>query len=119
MPLLNDTAADERLGSLLPANGQPSSLEGESLVLQRFQLLWERRRTIFRFALWGLGIGVLLAFLIPSKYDSTTQLMPPDNDSSGLAMLSALASKGGDAIGGYAGDLLGIKSSGALFIGVL
>ena len=119
MPLLNDTAADEQLESLVSTNGQPTSSKRESSGLERLQLLWERRHTIFRFAVRGLSIGLLLAFLIPSKYDSVTQLMPPDNESSGIAMLSALASKGGEALGGYAGDLLGIKSSGALFIGVL
>jgi len=119
MPVLNEPATDDRLGTLAPPNGQPRSLKNESVALERVQLLWERRRTIFRFALWGLGIGVVVAILIPSKYDSVTQLMPPDTDTSGIAMLSALASKGGDALGGYAGDLLGIKSSGALFIGVL
>ena len=119
MPVLNEPGTEDQLGSLVPTNGQPRSPKNESLALERVQLLWERRRTIARFALWGLGIGVLFAVLIPSKYDSVTQLMPPDSDTSGIAMLSALASKGGEALGGYAGDLLGIKSSGALFIGVL
>jgi uncharacterized protein involved in exopolysaccharide biosynthesis len=46
--------------------------------------------------------------------------MPPDAQStSGLALAAALASKGAGAFGGVAGDLLGLKSSGALFIGVL
>jgi capsule polysaccharide export protein KpsE/RkpR len=50
--------------------------------------------------------------------------MPPDSQSgSGLAMLAALTSKGGatsNNVGGaIAGDLLGMKSSGALFVGVL
>jgi hypothetical protein len=45
--------------------------------------------------------------------------MPPDNQSSsGLAMLAALSGKAG-ALGSVAGDLLGAKSSGALFVGVL
>jgi capsule polysaccharide export protein KpsE/RkpR len=45
--------------------------------------------------------------------------MPPDNQSgSGLAMLAALTGKAG-GLGAIAGDLLGTKSSGALFVGVL
>jgi len=47
--------------------------------------------------------------------------MPPDpqSTSSGMAMMAAMAAKGGGGLGAVAGDLLGIKSSGALFIGVL
>jgi len=46
--------------------------------------------------------------------------MPPDPQStSGMAMMAAMAAKGGGGLAGVAGDLLGLKSSGALFIGVL
>jgi len=58
--------------------------------------------------------------LIPKSYISTTQLMPPDpQSSSGMGMMAAMAAKGGAGLAGVAGDLLGLKSSGALFIGVL
>jgi uncharacterized protein involved in exopolysaccharide biosynthesis len=36
-----------------------------------------------------------------------------------MAMMAAMAAKGGGGLGTVAGDLLGVKSSGALFIGVL
>jgi capsule polysaccharide export protein KpsE/RkpR len=57
--------------------------------------------------------------------------MPPDQQSSsGLAMLAAIAGRGGasgggmssalgGSLGGVAGDLLGLKSSGALFVDML
>ena len=46
--------------------------------------------------------------------------MPPDSQSSsGLAMFAALAARTGNGLGGVTGDLLGLKSSGALFIGIL
>jgi capsule polysaccharide export protein KpsE/RkpR len=65
-------------------------------------------------------MSTLIAFLIPKSYMSTTQLMPPDPQStSGMAMMAAMAAKGGGGLAGVAGDLLGLKSSGALFIGVL
>ena len=67
----------------------------------------------------GLLISTLVAFLIPKSYTSTTQLMPPDSQSpSGMAMMAAMAAKTG-GLAGVAGDLLGLKSSGALFVGVL
>lgn len=87
--------------------------------LARLQLLWVNRRLLFRVSAWGFVAFTIVAFLIPSKYDSVTQLMPPDNDTSSTAMLAALAGKGGETLSGYASNLLGIKSSGALFVGIL
>jgi capsule polysaccharide export protein KpsE/RkpR len=58
--------------------------------------------------------------LIPRSFTSTAQLMPPDTQSSStLAMMAAMASKVSGGLGSVAGDLFGVKSSGALFIGVL
>ncbi len=88
-------------------------------LLARARLLWERRRLVFRFTLSGLLISLLIAFLIPKRYESTARLMPPDDRStSGLAMLASMSSQVG-ALGSLAGGLLGVKSSGALFVGVL
>ena len=84
------------------------------------RLLWDSRRDLFRAAAIALVASTLIAFLIPKSYTSTAQLMPPDTQSSsGLAMMAAMASKVGGGLGSVAGDLLGMKSSGALFIGVL
>lgn len=83
--------------------------------------LWDRRRSIRNAALVGLLAGIVLASCLPKRYESTTRLMPPDTQSSsGLAMLAALSTKSsGSALGPLAGDLLGMKSSGALFVGIL
>jgi uncharacterized protein involved in exopolysaccharide biosynthesis len=82
--------------------------------------LWKKRRVIQRGALAGLLAGILLAFSLPKRYESTTQLMPPDNQSnSGIAMLAALSAKTGGGLAPLAGDLLGVKSSGDLFVGIL
>lgn len=87
---------------------------------ERLRLLWKRRVAFFRAAAIGLLVSTLVAFLIPKSYTSTTQLMPPDPQStSGMAMMAAMAAKAGGGLAGVAGDLLGLKSSGALFIGVL
>jgi hypothetical protein len=97
----------------------PRESEASGLMAQRLRLLWEERRVLVRTAASGLVLGVLLAFLIPKRYDSTTQLMPPDSQSNtGMAIMTALAARGG-GFGTLAGDMLGIKSSGALFIGIL
>jgi uncharacterized protein involved in exopolysaccharide biosynthesis len=96
-------------------------LEGtRELQAERFRLLWERRRFLLRATAVGLLASTLVAFLIPKSYTSTAQLMPPDQQSSSaLAMMAGMAAKAGGGLGAVAGDLLGIKSSGALFVGVL
>src|SRR5260221_4699714 len=58
-------------------------------------------------------------FLIPARYEATTQFMPLDNQCGmGTALLSAVAGRSG-GLSSVAGDLLGVKNSGALFVGVL
>jgi len=87
---------------------------------QRLRLLWGRRQFLLRVAGIGLLASTFIAFLIPKQYTSTAQLMPPDAQStSGMAMMAGFAAKGGGGLGSVAGDLLGMKSTGALFIGVL
>jgi len=86
---------------------------------ERLRLLWGRRQFFVRVAGIALAVSTFIAFLIPKQYTSTAQLMPPDSQStSGMAMMAAFAAKGG-GLGSMAGDLLGMKSTGALFIGVL
>lgn len=91
---------------------------------ERMRLLWDHRQLLLKSAGVGLLFFTLVAFLIPNSYTSTAQLMPPDQQSSSaLAMMSALVGKSGGGAGsgfaGLTGDLLGLKSSGAVFIGVL
>jgi capsule polysaccharide export protein KpsE/RkpR len=90
-------------------------------VFAHLNFLWDRRHWLNKAALVGFIAGLLLAFVIPKRYESTAQLMPPDNQSgSGLAMIAALSTKTtGGALAPLAGDLLGMKSSGALFVGIL
>jgi uncharacterized protein involved in exopolysaccharide biosynthesis len=86
-------------------------------AIARISLVWQERRLIFRCIAVAFGVSTLIAFLIPVRYTSTTQLMPPDQNGQGMAsMLSAL--KGTD-LGSLGGDLLGQKTSADLFVGVL
>jgi len=108
-----------------PANGEVSLPEmpledSREWQAGQLRLLWARRHFFFRTGVAALFASTLVAFLVPKSYTSTTQLMPPDPQSpSGMAMMAAMAAKAGGGLAGVAGDLLGLKSSGALFIGVL
>jgi len=107
-------------GELLVQEASVEELELRERQAKLLRLLWDARRDLLRAAAIGLAVSTLVAFLIPSSYTSTAQLMPPDTQSSsGLAMMAAMASKVAGGLGSVAGDLLGMKSSGALFIGVL
>jgi capsule polysaccharide export protein KpsE/RkpR len=105
-----------------PQNGHGHLPRSEPPSMIQARLLWNSRRLLFRFAAWGVLASAIICLLIPNKYDSVTQLMPPDSGNSSSMMLAALAGKGSDTadmLGGYAGTLLGTKSSGAEFIGIL
>jgi uncharacterized protein involved in exopolysaccharide biosynthesis len=117
--------------SVCPENGGVVSGEfGSQLELSQraarertvahLRLLWESRRFLARVAGASLLLSVIAALLIPSRYQSVARLMPPDSPSgSGLAMAAAALSGQASGLAGMAGDLLGIKSSSDLFVGVL
>ncbi|MGA2809777.1 MAG: GNVR domain-containing protein [Candidatus Acidiferrum sp.] len=82
--------------------------------------LWERKGLLIRLFLWGGATCAMVAALIPARYASTTRLMPPDPTSGqGVALLASLAGKIGSGSAGLADDLLGLKTSADLFVGVL
>jgi uncharacterized protein involved in exopolysaccharide biosynthesis len=112
-------------------NGSSSSklLFSHDQTVNRMRLVWDQRRWLARLVVLGIAVSTIVAFLIPRRYQSTTRLMPPDQSNSGMAMLSAALggrSSGGSSSGGagssmgaVAGDLLGMKTSTDLFIGIL
>ncbi|MGH9742549.1 MAG: GumC family protein [Candidatus Acidiferrum sp.] len=88
-------------------------------TVARLRLLWDARKLLFLSCVLGAMVSLSIALLIPSRYEATAQLMPPDGQAgSGMAMLSALAGRAG-GLGDFAGDLMGVKNSGALFVGIL
>lgn len=96
------------------------SIETRPHLLVYLQLFWTNRHLLGRTGVCALLASILAALLIPVRYQSVTRLMPPDSQSaSGLGLLAAMASRSGASVGGLASDLLGVKSSGALFVGIL
>ena len=89
-------------------------------TVAHLRLLWESRRFLERAAGAGLLLSVVMALLIPNRYQSTARLMPPESQrSSGLAMAAAALSSQAGGLAGMAGDLLGFKSTSDLFVGIL
>jgi uncharacterized protein involved in exopolysaccharide biosynthesis len=94
--------------------------EDEHTAIIRLRLLLDQRFFLLRVTAYGLVLATLMAFLIPKRYDAHTQLMPPDSElSSGLSSLMAMATHSSGNLGLLAGDFLGLKTSGALFIAIL
>jgi len=84
------------------------------------RLIWVNRGTLARVALYALVASTIVAFLIPSRYESVARLMPPDNQSSsGLAMAAAAMSGAAGGLGGIATDFLRLKSTSDVFGGIL
>jgi len=98
---------------------------GRARAVATQRLVWGNRRFIFRATVWGALISTLIAFLIPKRFQTTARLMPPDQGSPGIGMAMMAAASGnigsqiGSSLGSMAGDLLGLKSSSDLFIGIL
>lgn len=105
---------------LLPLESEQDVRERRAKSIARLFLVWNQRIFLARMAAIGLAGAVLVAFLIPNSYTSTTRLMPPDQGpEGGMAMLAALAGKAGGTVGGLGAQLLGLKTTGDLFIGIL
>ncbi len=83
--------------------------------------LWSRRVRILLWTVAGALFSAVLAWKI-CKFDSTVQIMPPDSSSGGLSAMALpglMKTPGLAGLAGMAGDLLGMKSTGALFVKVL
>ena len=84
---------------------------------------FELVRDSWRLVLWSAGIAIvvftLISFLVPSRYEAVARLMPPDQSGSSTALMSALLARGGDLLGGMAGDALGVRTPGATVVGIL
>jgi uncharacterized protein involved in exopolysaccharide biosynthesis len=111
----------------VPGNGavhRAVVLNPQQVRLQRIaraRLLWENRRTLGWVLLVGAVVSLAVALALPKSYEATVKLMPPESSSgSGAALMAALASRGaGSMLGGLAGEFLGIKGNGAVFVEIL
>lgn len=114
---------------LTSIGGEPRMTDGHppagDQILLLARLLWEHRQFVGALVLRGTLLALLVALLMPATYDSETQLMPPEQHSGALSMLAAMVGNvsGGVTGGGSAlnmvGNLLGAKTTGALYVRML
>lgn len=113
---LSDTKDIELLES--PLLSEP--MQGQQNLLPVLRLFWSNRQLVWRSWVWALMLSIVAAFVIPVRYQAVTRLMPPDQSESGLSLLASMAnSSGASGLTGLASDLLGVKTSSDLFIGIL
>lgn len=120
---MKQTSIDTDLEVLYPAGIKNEAKQQTSLkraLILRLRLLWANRLFLLKVSVIGLAAATLLAFLLPKRYEASTLLMPPDDESSKtMAMAAALGGRLSGSLSSVAGDVLGIKNSGDLFIGIL
>lgn len=88
--------------------------------IARLDLLWKHRKLVGRFTAYGTVVSLVVALLIPSRFVSSTRLMPPDPpQGQGLALFSALAGRMGASLGALGSDVMGLRTSAELFAGLL
>lgn len=122
---MTQTATQLRAEALSPAEPPDLSVpqapvpESREKAIGWLRVLWAERRILVRAVVASMVLGLLFVSSLANEYQASTRLMPPDNQSSsGMAMFAAMSARAG-GLGGVADDLLGVKSSGALFIGIL
>jgi uncharacterized protein involved in exopolysaccharide biosynthesis len=93
--------------------------------LTNTSILWQNRRSLLRAFGIGALISVVVVFLIPNRYESTARIMPPESSGTSATLLAALAGRGGGTsefgggLGNIAASLLGVRTSGPLFVDLL
>ena len=101
-------------------NGDPGSRTSTPRdVTWIFPWLRDSWKPLLEVTVIGCAVFVLIAFLIPARYEAIARLMPPDQVNSGSALMSALMAGGGDFLAGLGGSALGMHNSGATIVGVL
>ncbi len=102
------------------APNEEESSQGNKSSVVHLRVLWNHRQPLTRALIYGFLASTLIAFLIPVRYESTARLMPPDsNQTGGLAMAAAALSGGAGGLGGVASEMVGMKSTSDIFVGIL
>jgi uncharacterized protein involved in exopolysaccharide biosynthesis len=87
-------------------------------LLDLLIILAQRRKFIYWFTLGAGILATIVVFIIPAKYTATTLILPPaQNSSMSSALLGQLT--GSAALASAAGETLGIKNTGDMYVSLL
>ena len=110
--------SDPRLG-FIATSAFVEQERDKQVDVSHWQLVWEHRSWLARMALRAILVSVIVAFIIPTQFESKVRIMPPESLDSSGAMLAAVVGKSNPALAAMAGNILGMKSTGALFTELL
>ena len=105
-----------------------ASASDEIYLLDYLIILAKHSRLIIFTSLAVMVLTYLILFLLPNKYTATARLLPPQQNLTMVAQVleglgggMATTKPGGGfgSLGGMAGNLLGLKSPGDLYVGIL
>jgi uncharacterized protein involved in exopolysaccharide biosynthesis len=111
-----------------PANGvaDGAGTPSQNGVIGSLWKIWQKRHWLAKIGAWALIVSTVVAFLIPVKFESTTRVLPSDAiPHTGGGMLSALAglssssSSSSSSLLDVAGEALGTKNNGAMYVALL
>jgi uncharacterized protein involved in exopolysaccharide biosynthesis len=121
MDYTQDVTPDSVLSAQIPVIESVGSTEKSVPLSLRItyslRLFWVRRWMVLCILATGIVLSGLYAFYLPAMYTSSTTLMPPDSASTNSSYLSLMSSGGAAAAAGSA--LLGLKTPGSTFIGIM
>jgi uncharacterized protein involved in exopolysaccharide biosynthesis len=104
----------------LPDRGSHPPRQEQSALVNCAVILWRERTLLGRVITVGTLLTLLVALLVPNRYESSTRLMSPDmRGSTSEALMTGLLSRTGGGLAGLGANLLGLDNTGAMFIGVL
>src|SRR5215469_7137337 len=104
---------DDGLFDDRPAAGGLTALDVLTAILAR-------KRFIGAVTFVAALVGLILAFVLPTRYRATAKILPPEQQSSAMGLLNSLSSAGGmGALASLAGNSLGIKNPNDLYVSML
>jgi tyrosine-protein kinase Etk/Wzc len=114
---------DTPLAPMIDERGDPRA-ETEGAALDLLILLLERKRFVARFVLGAAALAIVVAFLLPVRYEAKVVLLPPaQNSSISSALLGQLGNLGGlgslGSLASLAGGGLGIKNPADMYVSFL
>ena len=93
-----------------PISTQPKEKEEELDLLEIVQILFHKRKTIYKSVGVGIVIALIIAFSIPKEYTVTVSLSPESGTSTGSSLIGMAAMLGlGDLSSANAQDALNVS----------
>lgn len=112
---------EDQLEQVIPGTDGRSRYESEISLLDLAVILLERKRFIVRFVLAAAVLAVVVAFILPVRYQAKVVLLPPaQNTSISSTLLGQMGNMGSlGSLASLAGGTLGLKNPADMYVSFL